>query len=93
MDLQLKDKVVIVTGGAKGIGEAIVRVLAKEGAIPCNRIGRNEADNLSVVDDIIAQRWKCLFRLAAELTQTSEDSERSCEAGTGAIWQDRWIGQ
>jgi L-fucose dehydrogenase len=31
MDLQLKDKVVIVTGGAKGIGEAIVRLLAKEG--------------------------------------------------------------
>jgi L-fucose dehydrogenase len=28
MDLQLKDKVIIVTGGAKGIGEGIVRVLA-----------------------------------------------------------------
>ena len=34
MDLQLKDKVVIVTGGAKGIGAAIVRSLAAEGAIP-----------------------------------------------------------
>ena len=34
MDLQLKDHVVIVTGGAKGIGEAIVRGLAREGAIP-----------------------------------------------------------
>src|SRR5215467_15382060 len=34
MDLQLKDKVVLVTGGAKGIGEAIVRTLAAEGAIP-----------------------------------------------------------
>ena len=34
MDLQLKDKVVIVTGGAKGIGAAIVRALAAEGAIP-----------------------------------------------------------
>jgi NAD(P)-dependent dehydrogenase (short-subunit alcohol dehydrogenase family) len=34
MDLQLKDKVVIVTGGAKGIGEAIVRACAGEGAIP-----------------------------------------------------------
>ena len=34
MDLQLKDKVVIVTGGAKGIGEAIVRACGAEGALP-----------------------------------------------------------
>ena len=34
MDLQLKDKVVIVTGGAKGIGAAIVRACAAEGAVP-----------------------------------------------------------
>ena len=34
MDLQLKGKVVLVTGGAKGIGAAIVRAVASEGAIP-----------------------------------------------------------
>ena len=34
MDLQLKDKVIIVTGGAKGIGAAIVHACAAEGAIP-----------------------------------------------------------
>jgi len=34
MDLQLKGKVVLVTGGAKGIGAAIVRASAVEGAIP-----------------------------------------------------------
>lgn len=34
MDLQLKDKVVIVTGGASGIGAAIIRELAGEGARP-----------------------------------------------------------
>lgn len=34
MDLQLKDKVVIVTGGAMGIGAAIVRACAAEGAVP-----------------------------------------------------------
>ncbi|HEV3513554.1 MAG TPA: SDR family oxidoreductase [Candidatus Sulfotelmatobacter sp.] len=34
MDLELKDKVIIVTGGAKGIGAAIVRSCAAEGAIP-----------------------------------------------------------
>jgi len=34
MDLQLKNKVVIVTGGASGIGAAISLALANEGAIP-----------------------------------------------------------
>ena len=32
MDLHLKDKTVIVTGGSKGIGEGITRALAEEGA-------------------------------------------------------------
>src|SRR3989442_3582070 len=34
MDLQLDNKVVLVTGGAKGIGAAIVRAAAAEAAIP-----------------------------------------------------------
>ncbi len=34
MDLQLKDKVVIITGGAKGIGAAIARTFVTEGAVP-----------------------------------------------------------
>ena len=34
MDLQLRDKVVVITGGAKGIGAAIVRGCSAEGAIP-----------------------------------------------------------
>jgi L-fucose dehydrogenase len=34
MDLELKDKVVLITGGAKGIGAAISRAVCAEGAIP-----------------------------------------------------------
>jgi len=34
MDLQLRDKVVLITGGAKGIGAAIAQTVAAEGAIP-----------------------------------------------------------
>ena len=45
MNLGLKEKVIIVTGGAKGIGEGIVKVLANEKAIPVI-VGRNEDDNI-----------------------------------------------
>jgi L-fucose dehydrogenase len=66
MDLQLKDKVIIVTGGAKGIGEGIVKVLAAEGAIPVI-VGRNENDNLKLANEISAQ-GATVFQLVAELT-------------------------
>ncbi len=77
MDLQLQNKVIIVTGGAKGIGEGIVKVLAAEGAIPVI-IGRNEADNLKVVAELEAD-GKQAFQVAAELTQP-EESEKAVKA-------------
>jgi NAD(P)-dependent dehydrogenase (short-subunit alcohol dehydrogenase family) len=70
MDLQLKDKVIIVTGGAKGIGEGIVRVLANEGAIPVI-VGRNEVDNKKLQEEISAQ-GKQAFQVVAELTNPEE---------------------
>ena len=70
MDLHLNDKVVIVTGGAKGIGEGIVKVLAGEGAIPVI-IGRNEGDNKRLVNEIRTDGRKA-FQVVAELTQPDE---------------------
>ena len=77
MDLQLKDKVIIVTGGAKGIGEGIVKVLAAEGAIPVI-VGRSETDNTKVVTEVEKGGGKA-FQVAAELTDPNE-SEKAVQA-------------
>jgi L-fucose dehydrogenase len=70
MNLNLSDKIIIVTGGAKGIGEGIVLALAAEGAIPVI-IGRSEADNLKVVEAIKANGLK-VDHIVAELTRPEE---------------------
>ena len=66
MDLQLKDKLIIVTGGAKGIGEGIVRTLAKEGAFPVI-VGRSQEDNLATVGAIKEEGGQ-VAQLVAELS-------------------------
>jgi L-fucose dehydrogenase len=66
MNLNLTDKVIIVSGGAKGIGEGIVKVLAAEGALTVI-IGRNEADNLKTVAAVETAGGKS-FQVAAELS-------------------------
>lgn len=63
MDLQLKNKVIIVTGGAKGIGAGIVKVLSNESAIPVI-IGRNKEDNQKMIAGIRGNG----FEVSAELT-------------------------
>lgn len=77
MDLQLADKVILVTGGAKGIGEGICRVLAAEGAVPVV-VGRNAVDNAAVVAGIEAAGGRA-WAVAAELTR-SEECRRAVEA-------------
>src|SRR5688572_11968073 len=73
MDLRLKDKVIIVTGGAKGIGEGIVKVLASEGAIPVV-VGRSEADNKKVVSEIEKNGGRA-FQVEAELTEPASSEK------------------
>ncbi|WP_026464223.1 SDR family oxidoreductase [Adhaeribacter aquaticus] len=74
MNLGLKDKIIIVTGGAKGIGEGIVKVLAAEGAIPVI-VGRSEDDNLKTVAAIETSGGRA-YQVVAELTQP-EASEKA----------------
>ncbi|WP_335965819.1 SDR family oxidoreductase [Galbibacter sp. PAP.153] len=66
MDLALKDKIILVTGGDKGIGLGISRVLAKEDALPII-VGRTEKDVLKAVTEIKENGGKADYVLA-ELT-------------------------
>lgn len=70
MDLNLKDKVIIVTGGSKGIGYGITTALATEGAIPFI-IGRNQSDVLAAVEKIKNSGGKVAFAFA-ELTDPEQ---------------------
>jgi L-fucose dehydrogenase len=78
MDLQLKNKVIIVTGGAKGIGEGIVKVLAAEGAIPVI-VGRNKEDNAKTVAELKSAGHES-FPVEAELT-----APEACKKAVDAV--------
>ena len=70
MDLRLKDKVVIVTGGSKGIGLGICKVLSAEGAIPYI-IGRNKPNIIGVAKEIEKSGAQVGFAFA-ELTDPDQ---------------------
>jgi L-fucose dehydrogenase len=80
MDLQLKNKVIVVTGGAKGIGAGIVKALAAEGAIPVI-VGRSEDDNLAVVKEVEATGGQ-VYQVVAELTESA-----ACERAISEVLQ------
>ena len=69
MDLNLKDRVAVVTGGAAGIGEAIARALAAEGCI------------ISILDrDAAAAR-----KAAAALIESGHQAQSiACDIGDAA---------
>lgn len=58
MDLQLKNKVVLITGGANGIGAAITRGCAQEGAIPVV-VDKDVAAGKQLQSELRAQGGPC----------------------------------
>jgi L-fucose dehydrogenase len=70
MDLQLHDKVALVTGGASGIGEGIVRQLAAEGAHVF--IGDRNSDRAGlIVNELRGKKLRCDF-VPVELTDEEQ---------------------
>ena len=70
MNLHLDQKIIIVSGGAKGIGKAIAKILAQENALPVI-IGRNEDDNRKTVHEIQDAGGRADF-ITAELSRPEE---------------------
>lgn len=55
MNLELNGKKVMVTGTSKGIGVAIAKLFAKEGATELVLVARNEIANNATRDAILAE--------------------------------------
>ena len=67
MDLGLEGKVALVTGGSKGIGEAITRTLLAEGALVAN-VNRSSAEGEALEAEYAERGQRCMF-IQGDLTQ------------------------
>jgi L-fucose dehydrogenase len=70
MDLQLRDKVVLISGGAKGIGAAITRALAAEGALPV--IVDRDVDACAKLRDELSTNGRECSLIPADLTSSQK---------------------
>jgi len=70
MDLGIKDHVIIVTGGSKGIGEGICRCLAQERAMPVI-VGRSPDEGGRLAEEFKSQGIDAIY-IFAELADFSD---------------------
>src|SRR4030081_167365 len=79
MDLGLHDKHAIVTGGSRGIGKAIARELAREGADVAT-VARNKADLEATARQWAAETNRRIVPLAADVTSKEQVDRMVAEA-------------
>jgi len=90
MDLNIKDKIIIVTGGAKGIGEGISRAIANEGGIPVIA-GRSSDAAENLVRDLAGKGLK-VHKILGRIIQRPKLQTSGARNFRG-IWPDRWLGE
>lgn len=76
MEISLDGKVVLVTGGSRGIGESIVRTLCESGAQVLLHYGRGRAESETIAGEL--GRERCLA-IQADLADAD---------AAGKLWQD-----
>ena len=69
MDLQLKDKIAVVTGASKGIGRAIARALAREG-VNLVLMARGMDALAATAADLSSQHGVKALPVSADITKT-----------------------
>jgi NAD(P)-dependent dehydrogenase (short-subunit alcohol dehydrogenase family) len=74
--MQLRDKIIVVTGGASGIGEALCRRFAEEGARAVVVADLNEKGARAVADEINGLGIKCDVSVEADVQQVVSLTER-----------------
>ena len=79
MDLGLLNKHAIVTGGSRGIGKAIARELAREGA-DVAIVARNQADLEATARELAAETNRHIVPLAADVTSKEQVDRMVAEA-------------
>src|SRR5438552_2803860 len=79
MDLGLHGKHAIVTGGSRGIGKAIARELAREGA-DVAIVARNKADLEATARELASETNRRIFPLAADVTSKEQVDRMVAEA-------------